>query len=347
MKRESVFKITSIAIGIVVSFIAAELILRAQNFIELDGFSNQSPWNDVLHHGSDEFVITEYGSNCTGEKIKLLLLGDSWMQDGYPLNETIGEALADKSGKCVQAFNGGTSSYAPTIYLLKGRQAFERYGKFDYVIVNIDETDVGDEWVRYRVPSVLNASGKIVAVPFDNDLHSVYLWNGKLWAENSKSYVVRLVKFTFFYKVLVPMLYKLKYSPDYPTLMQYVMAPDARSVFGKEIKYFDRKVLALVEEIASYTDGTDHVYITHHPHLRGLIDRVDEGKLYLPIVSEALARLKKKTEVVVLDARSQIGQIHGEAFPLDTFQENDPFYHLNNGGEIRYGKWIAAQIELE
>jgi hypothetical protein len=50
---------------------------------------------------------------------------------------------------------------------------------------------------------------------------------------------------------------------------------------------------------------------------------------------------------VVLDARSQIGQIHGEAFPLDTFQENDPFYHLNNGGEIRYGKWIAAQIELE
>jgi hypothetical protein len=69
--------------------------------------------------------------------------------------------------------------------------------------------------------------------------------------------------------------------------------------------------------------------------------------LYLPIVSEALARLKKKTEVVVLDARSQIGQIHGEAFPLDTFQENDPFYHLNNGGEIRYGKWIAAQIELE
>jgi len=57
--------------------------------------------------------------------------------------------------------------------------------------------------------------------------------------------------------------------------------------------------------------------------------------------------LKKKTGVSVLDARNHVMQIHGDAFPDNTFQENDPFSHLRNDGEIRYGKWIVSRIDLK
>lgn len=343
MKKTLLFKLLSISIGILIALVVVETGLRFQEFVKLKGFSEKSPWNRVLHHGSDQFVVTNYGANCEGERIKLLTLGDSWMEDEH-LSTSIAREFASKSGKCVQAINGGTSSYAPTLYLLKGRQAFEKYGKFDYIVVNVDETDIGDEWLRYRIPTVVDETGKIVAVPFQNDLENRYLWNGKLWAEDSDFYIVRLVKFAFFYKVLVPMLYKLTYAPDYNSLMRYVFAPDARSLYPKELQHFDHRLRRMAKRLTRYTSDASHVYVTHHPHLRGLVDKVDEGHLYLPVVSEALARLHEKSGVTVLDARNHIGQIHGDAFPDQTFEPGDPFSHLTAAGATRYGKWIADQI---
>jgi hypothetical protein len=346
MKRTFLLKSASISIGVLLSLIIIEIFLRSQNFVELSGFNHQHPWNKILHHGSDQFVVTNYGSDCNGERKKILLLGDSWMEDEH-LADAISKEFASKSGECIQAINGGTSSYAPTLYLLKGRQAFKKYGNFDYIVVNVDETDVGDEWLRYRIPTVRDNTGKIVAVPFNNDLESRYIWNGKLWAEDSDYYIVRLVKFAFFYKVLVPMLYKLTYAPDYSSLMRYVFAPDARSLYKKELKHFDHRLLKMATKLTRYTSDARHVYVTHHPHLRGLVRKVSNGHLYLPIVSEALARLHRESGVTVLDARDHVRQIHGDAFPDRTFAPGDPFSHLTAAGASRYGKWIGDQMVLK
>ena len=323
---------------------SAELFLRLQHYVQLDGFRKESPWNKILHHGKGQFVVREYGSNCNGKKIKLLLLGDSWMEDEVLSNE-IGQDLAKDTNMCVESINGGNSSYAPTIYMLKAREAYEKFGKFDDIVVNIDETDVGDEWVRYRIPEVRDETGKIVAVPYSRDIHSEYLWNGKLWAEDSEFYLVRLVKFAFYYKVLVPMFYKLTYCEDYSTLMRYVFAPDARTRYKRAEQYFRDRLLEMTGEITRYTKGPESVYVTHHPHRRGLVDRVKKGHRYLPIVSEDLAWLKKLTGVSVLDARPHIKEIQGDAFPADTYVKGDPFSHLAHDGAVRYGRWIASQID--
>ncbi|KPK30969.1 MAG: hypothetical protein AMK70_12995, partial [Nitrospira bacterium SG8_35_1] len=91
----------------------------------------------------------------------------------------------------------------------------------------------------------------------------------------------------------------------------------------------------------------ESLFLTHHPHLRGLVDTIDTGKLYLPIVSEAIASLQEKTGVSVLDARNHIMQIHGDELLDNTFVAGDPFSHLNDQGAIRYGKWIVGQIDLK
>jgi len=348
MRRTLLLNLSAIAIGTLISLFAAELILRFQNFVQLDNFSNQSPWNEVFHHGSSEFVIGEYGTSCKGETIKLLLLGDSWMEDGYYLSTTIGKEIANKSNKCVLAINGSSSSYAPTVYLLRARQAFKTYGKFDYIIVNIDETDIGDEWLRYRIPTVRDTSGKIVAVPYEHDIASQYKWKGKLWAENSNLYIIRLIKFAYYYKILIPSIYKFTVTPDiYSNLMQYVFAPDAVSLYQREHQHFENRITEMVSEISNFTTATKSVYLTHHPHLRGLISTIDNGKLYLPVMSEIIARQNEKSGVSVLDARNNIIKIHGESFPNNTFVEGDPFSHLERDGAIRYGEWIVDRIDLK
>jgi|GEM_PF-2392418 len=350
MKRRLVLKLTAIAIGVFLSLLAAEVILRVQTVVQLDNFSPFYARNHLLHHGTDEFVVTEYGSSCDGQKTKLLLIGDSWMENAdlsRNLSRTIEREFAKKAGSCVQAINGGTGSYAPTLYMLKARQAFERYGKFDYIIVNIDETDVGDEWQRYRIPTVRDTSGKIVAVPYENDLASQYIRNAQIWAQDSNFYIIRFLKFVNYYKILVPSIYRPTFFPEYTSIMQYVFAPDAASIYKREHQHFESRLLEMATEITSFTSDANHVYVTHHPHLRGLVSSIKSGTLYLPIVSTAIAGLKEKTGVLVLDAREHIKEIHGQAFPKNTYLENDPFSHLTGGGEIRYGKWIVSQIDLK
>ena len=346
MKRNLLLNVIAVLIGIFISIFAIEIVLRVQNFVQLDGFHNESPWHSVLHHGDGSFKVTDYGENCQGEKIKLLLLGDSWMEDEY-LSNTIGSEFAVKTGNCVQAINGSNSSYSPTLYLLMARRAFQKFGKFDFIIVNIDETDIGDEWLRCRIPTVRDMSGKIVAVPYQNDLHARYTWNGKLWAESSKFYIVRLIKFAFFYKALVPSFYNFTFSPEYSTWMQYVFAPDGASLFKKENGHFESRLLEMAAEVSGFATDSKSVFVTHHPHLRGLVDTIENGKLYLPIVSEAMVSLQEKTGVSVLDARNHIMQIHGDALLDNTFVAGDPFSHLNDEGAIRYGKWIVGQIDLK
>jgi len=346
MKKKLLLNVIAASIGIFISILALEIVLRVQNFVKLDGFHDVSPWHSVLHHGDGSFRVRNYGKKCDRGKIKLLLLGDSWMEDEF-LSNSIGKEFAASTGKCVQSVNGGSNSYSPTLYLLKARQAFETYGKFDYIIVNIDETDISDEWLRYRVPTLRDTSGKIVAVPFKNDIYSKYIWDGKLWAENSNFYIIRLVRFAFFYKVLVPMLYKFTYIPDYTSLMQYVFAPDAASLFKEEHKHFQSRLLEMAAEISSFVPEAKSVFVTHHPHLRGLVDTIDNGKLYLPIVSDAIAGLQKKVRISVLDARNHINEIHGDALLNNTFIADDPFSHLTADGANRYGKWIVEQINLK
>jgi len=336
-------KYFSIIIIIIVPIFITEIFLRFQNFVDLNDFQREYPWNNILHHGTDEFSVSDYGSNCNGVKTKLLLLGDSWMEDGY-MNRTIGQEFAAKSKSCVQVINGSTTSYSPTLYLLKARQAFDKFGKFDFIIVNIDETDVGDEWLRYQIPTVRNRQGEIISVPYEHDIHSRFLWNGEVWAKKSRFYLVRLIKFAFLHKVMTPLFYDFTFCPDYPSLMRYVFKPEAASLYKKEHGHFAERLEEMANEISTFTADPSFVYVTHHPHLRGLVDKVDHGPLYLPIVSGAIARLPEESGVTVLDARNHVRQIHGDTFPDNTFVAGDPYSHLTKDGAVRYGKWIASQI---
>jgi hypothetical protein len=128
MKKPLLIRATAILIGVVTAFALVELLLRIQPFVEIDGHTEQSPWHSVLHHGSDEFGILDHGcgSNTDENITRVLLLGDSWMEDPI-LSSTLGQEIAKRTGNCVRTFNGGVSSYSPILYMLKGRAAGYRW----------------------------------------------------------------------------------------------------------------------------------------------------------------------------------------------------------------------------
>ena len=344
MMKEILKKSALIFFFTLTSLALVEFFLRHQTIVQLDKFAGNFPGNEIFHHGKNDFHVEKFFGERGKGKIKVLLLGDSWMEDEN-LSNFFAMELAQLTKKTVTAINAGKSSYAPTVYLLKSREAYDTYGKFDLIVVNIDETDIGDEWLRYKIPTVRSRDGDIVAVPFSHDKESQYIWQGKLWAENSGFYINRLIKFAFFHKVLVPFMYEFTESPSqYENLMQFVFAPDAKSKYSKEIDHFYGRLEEMARELCKYTDNSSSIYVTHHPHLRGLVSKVSEGRLYLPVVSDEIARLKKATGLNVLDARENMVQIHGVQFTRNTFEEGDPFSHLCPEGAQRYGKWIAAQI---
>jgi len=87
---------------------------------------------------------------------RVVVIGDSFTEGlGVPYADTYA-GLLDRylAGRDIQLLNAGVMSYAPSIYYRKLRYLLEDVGlRFDYVVVAIDLSDIGDEARLYRMDS--------------------------------------------------------------------------------------------------------------------------------------------------------------------------------------------------
>lgn len=347
MLRASLLRITAIILSLAVSLAVLEVALRLQPWIKLGGFEPSSDSHPIFHHAGPElFIERTFGEHCgDAPRVKVLLLGDSWMQDQV-LAGVMGDKIARNLARCVLAINGAFYSYSPTLYLLKAKHAVESYGRFDYVFVNIDETDIGNEWLQYRGLIMRNRAGEIVAVPSDIGDPGVRdpFQNGFLWVQESSLYSVRLVKKIIHTHLFMPHLHRLAKPIGYEDIMKYVFVRDTRDRHARELQYFQERLAEMAETLIAATGDKDRVYVTHHPHAKGVIPSDDGGVTYLPIVSEALAALHDTHGIRVLDARAHIQQIHGDKQADEIYRKDDLFSHLTGDAPKRYGAWIIENM---
>jgi len=83
---------------------------------------------------------------------RLLLIGDSFTEGlGVPFADTYAGRLARELEPCgVEVLNAGVMSYAPSIYARKIEHLLDDRGlSFDFALVAIDLSDIGDEADRY------------------------------------------------------------------------------------------------------------------------------------------------------------------------------------------------------
>jgi hypothetical protein len=271
---------------------------------------------------------------------KLLFMGDSFMQ-GLGIDNTIPvhvrDYFHDVLHRDVCAVNAGTSSYSPSVYVPQGRKLIPKV-KPDVVIIDVDETDLWDDYYRYRHLVVRDRAGSIVAVrrtPLAEEFRE-----GLAAAGKKPLYLLRLAAKLYFTRIVYPRL-----SAEYRRNMQQdgfwvSRAPiaEARQRYGAASAYFAATLQDLTDTVASLMGGAQGLVYIHHPHLENLRTR---GDVFNNVVSDTIREVAARNNVRYYDATDELKTEFGAA-PERYYIPND--MHFNERGLKAYGLAVAKYL---
>jgi lysophospholipase L1-like esterase len=199
----------------------------------------------------------------------ILFLGDSFMQ-GYDVANSIpqrvADALAARHDVCATAYNAGFTSYSPAIFVPLARRLMPIV-KPDYVVVDIDETDLTDDAVRYEPLIVRNPQGENVGVRASPTYYEI---SRRLTeAEASSFYVRRLFEKQYVRQVLMPRI-----AARQPDIFGFARdrSADAERRYGAELSIFRRNIAELIEVLEKGLPSAARIVFVHHPHLEQLAE---------------------------------------------------------------------------
>jgi hypothetical protein len=281
--------------------------------------------------------------------IKILLLGDSWIEGGG-IGQGFAEFVGSRMPKDVQfeLINGGTTSFSPSLMLLQGEYLIAEHQP-DLVLVNIDETDLMDETVRYRQTSVFGTNGQLLAVVPDG-VHAVQA-AGHVALEEQPLYILRLFEKVYFDRVMIPRLRRAIWSQGYSSLPTYekLLGPQLSlnpyEEYADEIAYFRERLSEMISRLTAAT-CPDCVLLAHHPHWAQLegTDGPASVPTYTRVVSEQLQEITSELRVPFYDALPHVSAIYGDDYASYFKWPDDPFSHLTDDGYRRYGSAIGEHF---
>jgi len=347
-----------VAVNLVLMLALAEIALRAQQIFgplyDLNVSSNAIAFglSNELNH---TFRPSQTEWNADGLRRmrvansarcapKLLFMGDSFMQ-GLDIDHTIPvhvrDYFRDVLHRDVCVINAGVSSYSPSIYVPQAKKLIPKV-KPDVVIIDVDETDLWDDYYRYRHLVVRDQSGSIVAVrrtPLAEEFRQ-----GLAAASKKPLYLQRLLAKLYFTRIVYPRL-----SAEYRHNMQQdgfwasrVPIAEARARYGAAIAYFAATLEDLTHTVVSLTGSPQGLIYIHHPHLENLHTK---GDVFNSVVSDTIDEVAVRHNVRFYDATDDLKTAIG-AEPEHFYIPND--MHFNERGLKAYGlavvKYLATAI---
>jgi len=124
--------------------------------------------------------------------ISVLFLGGSFME-GYDDKNTLlyhVEEYFKRREVCLKAYNAGYTSYSPAIFVPQAKKPLPIV-RPDYVVVDVDETDLYDDFAHYRKLIVRNERGQNIGVRTSPIGHECSV--GLMEARNHSLYLMRSV----------------------------------------------------------------------------------------------------------------------------------------------------------
>jgi hypothetical protein len=341
-----------VAVNIMLTIFLAEAVLRAQQKIgplydlDIHPESMLIDTSDELNH------VHQSGSDWDGNGIRkmdepnseacaprLLFLGDSFME-GLGRSDTIPyhvrNALRRIRGKDVCVFNAGASSYSPSIYVVQAKKLIPLL-KADLVIVDVDETDIYDEWYRYRDLTIRDDAGSIIAVRHTPLTTEFQL--GLLKSTDKKLYLSRFIAKLYFTRVQYPRIYAERMKNKIiPIFMSDLPESDVRTTYAEQIAYFAASLDDLTQSVIRLTGSPEKLVYIHHPHLPHL---KTSGRQYNNIVSETLREVASRYGVRYYDATEDLKVRFGND-PERYYIPDDP--HFNQSGARIYSIAVAEHF---
>jgi hypothetical protein len=270
--------------------------------------------------------------------ISVLFLGDSFME-GYDEKNTLPYHVAryfrTERGICLKTHNAGYTSYSPAIFVPQAKKLLPIV-RPDYIVVDVDETDLYDDFARYRGLIVRNDRGQNVGVKVSPIGHECSI--GLMEARDHPLYLMRFVAKLWHSFVHMPSVVE-KYRSDF-TLFSYSQdhGADLEQKYSEALLVFRQNLEELAEILKDYTKDGSRVLFIYHPHLQHVKPDV-AGRLWNGLVSSTVQNICVANDFLFFNATKTLKQRFG-AHPENFYWKGD--MHFNFKGLEEYSSAVAA-----
>jgi hypothetical protein len=357
-----------VLINIIVTMCLFEVALRVQQKIgplvdlDLDRHNVMIELSEELNHipvpgenwDSNGFRRMEEPNSAQCSQ-RLLFMGDSFMQgiqktadgdiitsrsvDTIPVH--VRRYFKESLGRELCVFNAGVASYSPSIFVPQAKKLIPLV-KPDVVVIDVDETDLWDDYYRYRELVTRDDNGSIAAVrPTPVSIQFV---RGLVASTDKMLYVHRLFSKLYFTRVEYLKILA-RYNERRPAdnlFLAKLRVAEALEKHASEIEYFKTTLEDLTHTVLTRMGTPDAFIYIHHPHLGHL--RTADVVLN-NLVSETLRDVASRHNVRYYDATEDLKAEFGDA-PKKYYIPDD--VHFNAAGTQAYGtavaKYLAAHL---
>jgi hypothetical protein len=291
--------------------------------------------NKLIPHYPDDQMI-----------FKILFMGDSFMEgfdDENTIPYRIWQNFQHKSLRNLKInfLNAGCSSYSPAVYIPQAKLLIPQL-KPDIVVIDIDESDLLDDSLKYKDCIVRNDSGDIIAVKYSS-AQSEFL-NGFIKIKKYPLYIIRLPL-----KLCHTKIYPLLIDPNYRRIKSfstlkivYDRDKDAISKYAKEIEFFKKNLTELVRNLINMMKDKRKILFIYHSHpLR--IQGDATGFYGNSFVSDTLKEVLNEQGISFYDATGDLRSIFKNQLGRYYFRR-DPVSHFNFEGMKIYSNLVAQKL---
>ncbi|MBR1187491.1 hypothetical protein [Bradyrhizobium sp. AUGA SZCCT0160] len=271
--------------------------------------------------------------------VSVLFLGDSFME-GYDDKNTLPYHVAKyfktERGTCLKTYNAGYTSYSPAIFVPQAKKLLPVL-RPDYIVVDVDETDLYDDFARYRGLIVRNERGQNVGVkasPIGREC-SV----GLMEARKHPLYLMRFAARLWHSFVHMPAVVE-KNRSDF-TLFSYSQdqGADLERKYAEPLASFRNNLQELAEVLKDYTSDGSRVLFISHPHLQHLKPDA-KGRLWNNLVSSSVQKICVANSFLFFNATDALKKRSGSRPERFYWGGND--MHFSHEGLAEYSAAVAA-----
>ena len=275
--------------------------------------------------------------------VSVLFLGDSFIE-GYGDQDTLPYHVAkyfkNELNICIKTYNAGASSYSPAIFVPQARMLLPIL-RPDYVVVDVDETDLFDDFVLYRQQIVRNDRGQNIAVKPSPVWREYSI--GFMKAREHRLYLMRFVAKLWHVYVHMPILVPKKYPNDaFFGPLAYLKDHDVNleQKYSEALSVFRQNLQELADVLKDFTKDGNRVLFIYHPHLEHL--KPDEaGRLGTNLVSSSVQQTALANDAHFFNATEILKQRFG-SHPEKFYWNGD--MHFNFQGLKEYSHAVAAYM---
>jgi hypothetical protein len=233
--------------------------------------------------------------------------------------------------------NAGYSSYSPVIFTVQASRLLPLLHP-DLVVVDIDETDLYDDTVRYRGLIERDERGKMIAVGRDPGREA--LVNACARAAQSQSYLVRAIA-TLWYRFRFAVLdWRERRGPRTFGVAE-TRASDMSPELQTQMREFSTTLDELFATLKEYVPA-DRVLVVRHPHQRHLQTGHDGMPAMNRQVGELVRAAAARNGIAFFDAQDELStQCSGEP---ERYYWNTYDMHFNFDGIRAYGELVGREI---